>query len=540
MTNLALGAPFLFLYGGYYSGLMDEVRIWNIARTQGEIQTDMHFSGCGDVVGLLAYYPFNQGIAGGVNTGITTLNDVTPNTNNGTLINFTLSGSTSNWIKGVPGLNDCSQKILDSLALVSLYKSTNGTTWFHHTNWLTKNRVSTWYGVTVTNARVSVLDLDSNNLTGSLPSSIGNLLNLKKLSLIGNHLSGAIPSSLGNLVNLTFLDFGINQFTGTIPSSIGKLVKLTLLDLGANQLTGTIPSSFANLINLDSLYLPFNQLSGHIPSFIGNLVKLTDLNLRHNQFTGSLPSSIGNLVKLQRLRLEFNQLSGSIPVTFGNLVNLHELNLSSNQLKGTIPSSLSKLHHFNDIGGVLNLSRNGFTFDGMQLIVKTFPNAVYAPQKLILIHKKGNALSVYAGGTLSNNTYKWFRNGTLIVTIKGDSVFHPAQNGNYFAKVTNSICTKLILGTDTIFYSAPFAVTIDNIIVEQQKGTIVYPNPAKDILNVETNGSATFSLINQSGKILLTTNINGKGIINISGIAAGLYYLKINSNGNVQKVIIAR
>ena len=61
----------------------------------------------------------------------------------------------------------------------------------------------------------------------------------------------------------------------------------------------------------------------------------------------------------------------------------------------------------------------------------------------------------------------------------------------------------------------------------------VYPNPAKDILHVETNGSATFSLIDQSGKILVSTNINGKGVINVSSIAAGLYYLKNNIDKNL-------
>jgi len=68
----------------------------------------------------------------------------------------------------------------------------------------------------------------------------------------------------------------------------------------------------------------------------------------------------------------------------------------------------------------------------------------------------------------------------------------------------------------------------------------VYPNPAKDILHVETNSAATFSLIDQSGKIFAVTNINGKGVINVSGIPGGLYYLKNNLTGNVQKVIIAR
>jgi len=68
----------------------------------------------------------------------------------------------------------------------------------------------------------------------------------------------------------------------------------------------------------------------------------------------------------------------------------------------------------------------------------------------------------------------------------------------------------------------------------------VYPNPAKDILYVQTNGSALFSLFNQSGEILVTAKINSKGRINVSGIAAGLYYLKNNSTGTVQKIVIAR
>jgi hypothetical protein len=57
-------------------------------------------------------------------------------------------------------------------------------------------------------------------------------------------------------------------------------------------------------------------------------------------------------------------------------------------------------------------------------------------------------------------------------------------------------------------------------------------------LHVETNGNASFSLINQSGKILLSTDINGKGIINVSGLPVGLYYLKNNATGKVEKVVI--
>jgi hypothetical protein len=69
---------------------------------------------------------------------------------------------------------------------------------------------------------------------------------------------------------------------------------------------------------------------------------------------------------------------------------------------------------------------------------------------------------------------------------------------------------------------------------------LVYPNPAKDILHVQTNGNVTFSLLNQSGQTLLTTNINGKGSIDISGMSAGVYYLKNTATGATQKIIVTK
>src|SRR4051794_28283558 len=87
----------------------------------------------------------------------------------------------------------------DSLALVDLYNSTNGPNWKSHKNWLTDKPISTWSGVKVTNNEVTKIILNSNNLSGGIPSSIGNLINLTSLQLGFNGLSGSIPSSVGNL-----------------------------------------------------------------------------------------------------------------------------------------------------------------------------------------------------------------------------------------------------------------------------------------------------------------------------------------------------
>ena len=47
-----------------------------------------------------------------------------------------------------------------------------------------------------------------------------------------------------------------------------------------------------------------------------------------------------------------------------------------------------------------------------------------------------------------------------------------------------------------------------------------------------------FLLTDQSGKILLTKTIEGNGVINVAGLPAGLYYLKNNNTGAVQKVVV--
>ena len=87
------------------------------------------------------------------------------------------------------------------------------------------------------------------------------------------------------------------------------------------------------------------------------------------------------------------------------------------------------------------------------------------------------------------------------------------------------------------FTTAALSVSNEDV---QKVSFQIYPIPAKDILHIQTNGNASFSLVNQVGKVLLTKNINGNGTINVSGFAAGLYYLKNNSSGTVQKVVIAK
>jgi hypothetical protein len=84
-----------------FIGTMDEVRIWNVARTATQIQNSMNNQLCSVTDPTLKlYFPFNQGSANGSNPTINTVTDFSPTAANGALTNFALSGTTSNWTTG--------------------------------------------------------------------------------------------------------------------------------------------------------------------------------------------------------------------------------------------------------------------------------------------------------------------------------------------------------------------------------------------------------------------------------------------------------
>ena len=130
----------------------------------------------------------------------------------------------------------------DRAALAALYNATNGSSWLVDTNWLSNGPLGEWHGVsTDADGRVAELDLDGKQLSGPIPSELGNLANLESLSLRDNQLSGPIPSELGNLDNLEWLILDSKQLSGPIPSELGNLDNLRALSLGNNQFSGCVP-----------------------------------------------------------------------------------------------------------------------------------------------------------------------------------------------------------------------------------------------------------------------------------------------------------
>jgi hypothetical protein len=91
--------------GDFFYGTIDEVRLWNIARSQAEIQDNMNCELMGTESGLTGYWKFNEG-------GGFIAYDATSNGNNGTLENGVLwtnesSPVSPHWLSAYPDTNVC-------------------------------------------------------------------------------------------------------------------------------------------------------------------------------------------------------------------------------------------------------------------------------------------------------------------------------------------------------------------------------------------------------------------------------------------------
>ncbi|WVZ16552.1 hypothetical protein V8G54_009534 [Vigna mungo] len=249
--------------------------------------------------------------------------------------------------------------------------------------------------------KLQVLNLGSNQLTDRFPCFLKSIASLKVMILRSNKLHGSIGCSnnIGNWETLQIVDLASNNFSGTLPSSLLSSWKNLMLDEDKGGRFGHLyfnlyddfnPLNFITaIVDLNSeLQIELAKVIASEPSLIIdhiishvfeegvglrtyedsviivnkgrqlNLVKIltafTSLDFSSNSFEGPIPEELMNLTALHALNLSQNTFSGSIPSSLGNLKHLESLDLSVNSLSGEIPTEIAKLSFL----AVMNLSYN--------------------------------------------------------------------------------------------------------------------------------------------------------------------------------------
>lgn len=321
-------------------------------------------------------------------------------------------------------------RLRDSLVLVDFYQATGGDqARYACCEWDLDQPMNQWRGITLNaDGCVIKIHLSAGGIKGSIPPSIGDLVSLEHLTIEHTNLSGtSIPTEIGKLTNLTWLELDRNQLSGSIPPGIGSLVNLEYLDLGRNNLTGSIPPEIGNLTNVRWLSFYYNQLTGKIPVELSNLASINVLVLSENRLSDLPPMS-----HLSPNHVAFNNNF----LTFKDILP----NLG--------------IMEYNQAGG-----SKGGSYKNQRKIGEATTSVISSGDEIYI--------NLDIDHDITDNVYKWYKDGNLIQTIIGDPTFSKTvQSANdagvYTCRVTNPGESYLTL------HSEPYTM-------EFEEATEVYP-----------------------------------------------------------------
>jgi len=194
-------------------------------------------------------------------------------------------------------------------------------------------------------ANLEVLTLSYNNIT-SIPNWLWKKASLQTLDVSDNSLTGEISPSILNLKSLIYLDLSFNNLSGNVPSCLGNFSQsLEILDLSVNKLSGLIPQTYMIGNSLQMIDLSNNNMQGRLPKALVNNRRLEFFDVSYNNINDTFPFWMGGLPELKVLSLCNNEFHGDIRCS-GNMTctfpKLHIIDLSHNEFSGSFPSEMIK------------------------------------------------------------------------------------------------------------------------------------------------------------------------------------------------------
>ncbi|KAL3507228.1 hypothetical protein ACH5RR_032610 [Cinchona calisaya] len=250
--------------------------------------------------------------------------------------------------------------------------------------WDTKTPFCKWSNVNCdpSNAFVTSINLDSQSLSGTLPSELNQLSFLKSLSLQKNSLSGPLPS-FSNMSTLGQIFLDSNSFSSIPPDFLLGCTHLQTISISENHNLSPwqIPLYWSESTNLQTIYASNASIFGGIPDFFDSFTNLQNLRLSYNNITGILPTSFGgseianlwlnnqlqglsggidilsSMSQIYQVWLHANSFTGPLP-DLSKCTNLFDLQLRDNQFTGVVPPSLM------DLPNLVNISLANNKFQG--------------------------------------------------------------------------------------------------------------------------------------------------------------------------------
>ncbi len=482
-----------------FDGDIDEVRVFDYARTATDILAEMNSEYCILPVGLVAYYRLNEGIPLGNNTALTSaIEDV--NANSGTLNNFSLSGTSSNWING-PSISIGPTSSTINANSCSNYISPSG-----NNTWTTSGT----YTDIVPNAAgcdsIITINLTVTPLTNSINEAVCDLY----ISPSGNNtwtMSGVYTDTLQGAGGCDSV-ITVNLTVAPLTSSINEAVCDSYTSPSGNY-TWTINGVYTDTVQA-----------------IGGCDSVITVNLTINSFATTI---FGNGCE------SYTSLSGNNTWTASGIYQENYTNIEG----------CDSIVHYDIVindqyATVLNIDTCETVYvspGGNSLIVSgTYYDTLQTAEGCdstfvinLVLNAIDNSISTDPSGTILTanfsgaTTYQWIDcNTNNPIPGETNSTFNAVLNGSFAVEITNDGCSEI---SPCIFVTS---VGINELIKNKIK---MYPNPAQDEIVVDLGISYTnlkIEIIDISGRRVFNLETKEQQIMQMKPkLKSGIYLIRL-------------
>jgi hypothetical protein len=489
----------------------DELRVYNVAITAEQVNGRKNCELQGSETGLVAYYKFNQGNDASANPTVVSLTNSVSGGANGTLNNYALSGTTSNWLAGSPVTTG---SVIPSVAVVTtpiVYNQGDTATALTAT---TGGSGLLWYTNAVGGSGTAIAPTPSTSSVGSTSYWVS--------STNANGCESArteIVVTVNALVPATNLNFdGVNDYVSIPATSINNLPAGTIeawvfLNGLDNQ------TICAKQSNSENSYAVLSVGGGSAPN---GKVFFQSKN-------GSSIVSNGTLTTGQwyHLAVTFTNTQANLYVN-GVLDNTVNADFSiPNDITVTATSIGAWLgdgggQYFNGKIDEFRVWNAALTFLD---ITNTKDCELQASQTNIVTYYKCNQ---------GNNNYN----------NSGVTSLIDATSNGYNGTLTNFALSGIVSNwaTGSPITTGNICTVLNTSSFDANLDFKLYPNPTKDIVTIELSqfSNTKLEVYDINGRVLLNQNLNTtSNQINIQSFPVGVYLFKITSQEGtaVSKVI---
>lgn len=182
---------------------------------------------------------------------------------------------------------------------------------------------------------------------------------------------------------------------------------------------------------------------------------------------------------------------------------------------------------------VYSVTNSGTTFTPANIAIELGDTLIFTLESM------HNAMevskTVYNSNTAtSNGGFNLpFGGGEVVLTDTGTYYYVCKPHASFGMKGTVTVKAKPV-NTDTI----PTPIPVPNVINYAQLKFLLYPNPATNMVNINTQylGQINVNIFDLTGKLVLQNSLYSSGLVQISNLHTGKYLVQITM-GNISKTV---